>query len=96
MKDVLDDKGATNLKKAGAGSKTSAAQPADNAFSSLKITLSERQLNQLKEMAERFGISVEELIQANIEEMLIPRDASFDEATEYLLAKNAALYRRLA
>ena len=68
----------------------------DQSFSTLKINISAKDLAALEEMAKRLNISIQDLIQANIEEMLLPQDEAFKQEVDYLLTKNAELYRRLA
>jgi antitoxin FitA len=65
-------------------------------MSTLTITLSEERFARLKEIATRFNVSAEDLARVGIEEMLKQPDEKFTQAVEYLLSKNAELYRRLA
>ncbi len=62
----------------------------------LTITLSEEQWAQLQEKARRYQVAPEELFRVNLEELLARPDEEFQHAVEYVLAKNAELYRRLA
>ena len=62
----------------------------------LTITLSEERLARLQEIAERFNVSAEDLARVGVEELLKQPDEKFKLAAEYILGKNAALYRRLA
>jgi len=65
-------------------------------MSTLTITLSEERFAQLKEIATRFNVSAEDLARVGIEELLKQPDEKFARTVEYLLTKNAELYRRLA
>ena len=65
-------------------------------MSSITITLSDDLLSKLHERAIQLGITPEELIHAGIEELLTIPDESFQQSMDYVLKKNAALYRRLA
>jgi hypothetical protein len=65
-------------------------------MSTLTITLSEERFARLKEIATRFNVSAEDLARVGIEELLKQPDEKFAQAVEYLLTKNAELYRRLA
>jgi predicted transcriptional regulator len=65
-------------------------------MSTLTITLSEDRLTKLQEIADRFNIKAEDLARVSIEELLTRPDESFQRAAEYILQKNAELYRRLA
>jgi hypothetical protein len=61
----------------------------------LTITLSDDRLAQLQEMAARFGVRPEELIRISVEELLTRPEDAFQRAVQYVLEKNAELYRRL-
>jgi len=65
-------------------------------MATLTITLSEESLTQLREKAKRFRVAPEELIRVSLEELLARPDEEFQRAMEYVLTKNAELYRRLA
>ena len=62
----------------------------------LTITLPDETINRLEEAARRAGVSVEELVEAGVEEQLERLRLGFEEASEHVLKKNAELYRRLA
>jgi predicted transcriptional regulator len=65
-------------------------------MTTITITLSDDRLQKLKEIANRFGVAPEELIRVSVEELLTRPEADFQKALEYVLNKNAELYRRLA
>ena len=62
----------------------------------ITIALPDDRLLELKERATRFSISPEELVRVSIEELLTRPDEAFQTAVDYVLKKNAELYRRLA
>jgi hypothetical protein len=62
----------------------------------ITIALPDDRLLELKERATRFSISPEELVRVSIEELLTRPDEAFQNAVDYVLKKNAELYRRLA
>ncbi len=62
----------------------------------ITITLSNDRLVKLQEMAARLHISPEELARAGVEELLARPEETCRRATDYVLKKNAELYRRLA
>jgi antitoxin FitA len=64
--------------------------------SSITIELEEEQIAKLTEIAERFGLSVEELARLSVQELLTNSSDGFDEAADYVLRKNEDLYKRLA
>ncbi|MCI0393467.1 MAG: DNA-binding protein [Chloroflexi bacterium] len=65
-------------------------------MTSITITLPDDRLQKLNEIANRFSITPEELVRASVEELLTRPDEEFLQALEYILDKNAELYRRLA
>ena len=62
----------------------------------LEVQLPERTASKLEVAAERLNISPEELLILSLEEKLTQLDVEFQQATDYVLAKNAELYKRLA
>jgi hypothetical protein len=62
----------------------------------ITVTLSNDRLAQLQERAASLHISPEELARAGIEELLIRPEETCQRAIEYVLKKNAELYKRLA
>lgn len=59
------------------------------------IELEDERVTQLRERAQRRGIAPEALIQARVEAWL-DEEKAFEVAANYVLKKNAELYRRLA
>ncbi len=64
-------------------------------MSAITIALSEDRLLKLQEIAARLGVKPEDLVRVSIEELLARPDEEFERAADYLLKKNAELYRRL-
>ena len=62
----------------------------------LEVRLPEQTASRLEEAAERLSVSPEELLVPSVEEKLAQLDAEFRESSDYVLKKNAELYRRLA
>jgi hypothetical protein len=68
----------------------------------ITIPISDEHLSQLQARAARRGITPEEMARVGVEEMLARPDAEdsemadFDHMADYVLKKNAELYRRLA
>lgn len=62
---------------------------------SLTITLDEGEMQRLKDAAAGLGLAVEELVRLKINESLA-REQLIDQEIDYILQKNAELYRRLA
>ena len=65
-------------------------------MTTLTITIPEDRHLKLKEMAERFRVTPEELVRVSIEEILTRPEEAFQQAVDFILKKNAELYRRLA
>ncbi len=65
-------------------------------MSSITITLPEESARRLNDRARDAGTTPEELLQAGIEEWLSRPRGDFAEVAEFILKKNAELYRRLA
>ena len=64
-------------------------------MTSLTVSISDDCFPKLKEVAVKLGVTPEELAVASIEDLLARPEDSFEEAVEYVLKKNAELYRRL-
>lgn len=65
-------------------------------MATITISLPADRLEQLKVIADRFQVAPEVLIRASIEELLTRPEEDFLKALDYVLEKNAELYRRLA
>lgn len=57
----------------------------------ITVRLSDAEMARLKALAEKLGVTPEDLLKTTLEEKL-----SFEEAADKVLSKNAELYRRLA
>jgi hypothetical protein len=62
----------------------------------ITITIPDDRLVKLQETATRLGISLEELILMGVEEILNQPEQTFQSAVDYVLKKNAELYKHLA
>jgi predicted transglutaminase-like cysteine proteinase len=65
-------------------------------MSTITVTVTDDRHSELKEIAARFGITVEELVQLSVEDLLAQPEATFRRAKDYVLNKNRDLYQRLA
>ncbi|NEO51003.1 MAG: DNA-binding protein [Moorea sp. SIO4G2] len=65
-------------------------------MSSIQITIPDERLQQLQDIAANLNVSIEELVLMSVEQYLTQSELSFNDATAYVLQKNAELYRRLA
>ena len=62
----------------------------------ITVAVPEEHLEKLQEVAARFSTTPEVLVRASIEELLSHPDESFQRTVDYVMQKNADLYRRLA
>jgi hypothetical protein len=62
----------------------------------LELQLPEQTASKLQEAAERLSVSSEQLSIISIEQKLAQLEDEFRRSAEYVLRKNADLYRRLA
>ncbi len=65
-------------------------------MASITIDLPDNQFQKLQDLARMHGIPVELLLCASIEDSLSSSKSDFTQAAEYVVNKNAELYRRLA
>ncbi len=61
----------------------------------MELELSESIIEQLTERAKSLGIRPEELARAAVADLVSRPTEEFEHAAEYVLKKNAELYRRL-
>lgn len=62
----------------------------------MTLSISEDLFIKLKEVAGNLNITPEDLVRVSIDELLSRPDEDFQKAVDYVLTKNAELYRRLA
>lgn len=65
-------------------------------MTAITIELPNERLKKLQEMAQKYRVTTEELVRASVEDMLTQPEEQFRKAAQYVLEKNAELYRRLA
>ena len=65
-------------------------------MASITINIPDAQLQKLQQLAQKSGISIEDLLRASLEDWLSYPKSEFVQASNYVLKKNAELYRRLA
>jgi predicted transcriptional regulator len=65
-------------------------------MTAITISLPDDQIRKLKEIASRFRVTPEELVRVSIEELIARPEEDFQHALDYVLNKNAEIYRRLA
>ncbi len=65
-------------------------------MSVVTIPLTETQWKKLQEKAQRLRVAPEVLLMATLEDLLTRPEEDFRRTVEYVVQKNAELYRRLA
>ena len=65
-------------------------------MTTLTIPVPDDRVHQLQELSAEFGVTLEDLVRISIEELLVHPEQKFQHAVDYVLEKNAELYRRLA
>jgi len=60
------------------------------------LSIRDDRFAKLKDMVSRLHITPEELVLVSIDELLTRPDEQFKSSVDYVLKKNAELYRRLA
>ena len=65
-------------------------------MNSITVTLSDERLAQLQELANRYNVPLEDLARIGVEDLLQRPDEALQQAIDYVLNKNAELYRRLS
>ncbi len=65
-------------------------------MASVTIDLSDDQIQALQNLASVHGTTLDVLLQASLEDWLSSQKMDFIDAADYVLTKNAELYRRLA
>ena len=62
----------------------------------ITIPISAERLAELTTRAEQAGLAPDEFLRREVDQLLVPRTERFRQAADYVLQKNAELYRRLA
>ncbi len=62
----------------------------------ITLTLPEETAEQLRDASEKIGVKPEEFLLTSLQEKLANLDSDFTDAMQYVLKKNAELYKRLA
>ncbi len=65
-------------------------------MAAITIELSDSQFQKLQDLAALHGMALEVLLKASLEDRLNSQKSEFVDAANYVLTKNAELYRRLA
>jgi hypothetical protein len=63
---------------------------------SITLDISDTQFQKLQDLATVHGVALEVLLKASLEDWINSQKSEFVDAANYVLAKNAELYQRLA
>ncbi|UCH92118.1 MAG: DNA-binding protein [Candidatus Aminicenantes bacterium] len=65
-------------------------------MTTLTVRINDRRAAELKVKAEQYGVPLEDLLIASMENLLSKPEEDFDRAVGHVLSKNRELYRRLS
>ena len=65
-------------------------------MASITLELSDSQLQKLQDLAALYGVTLEVLLKIGLDDWLNAQASEFVASSDYVLQKNAELYRRLA
>ena len=65
-------------------------------MTTITVSLPADRMQKLREVAAQYRVEPEDLVRASVEELLTRPEEELKHALEYVLDKNAELYRRLA
>ena len=65
-------------------------------MTTMTISISDDRAFKLQELSAEFGVPIEDLVRISLEELLLHPQHTFQQTVDYVLEKNAELYRRLA
>ncbi|MFP4297893.1 MAG: DNA-binding protein [Spirulinaceae cyanobacterium] len=65
-------------------------------MTAITINLSDSQYQKLQNLASVYGVTVEVLLKASLDDWLNGQNDDFTNAADYILNKNSELYKRLA
>ena len=65
-------------------------------MATITINLPDDAASRLRQMADRLGVTAEDLVRVGVDDLLAKPDDEFEQAVQHVLDKNADLYRRLA
>ncbi len=65
-------------------------------MTTLTVTIDDKKAAALKNKADHYGLPLEDLLAASIENLLIQPEPDFERSMKHVLVKNRELYRKLA
>jgi len=65
-------------------------------MTTITVQLDDSKIVLLREKAQKYGLRLDQLVAASIEDLIAQPEPEFDEAVRRVLSKNKELYERLA
>lgn len=65
-------------------------------MTTITIELPNERIQKLQQLALKLGVTMEDLVRASVEDMLIQPEEQFRNAAQYVMKKNKELYKRLS
>jgi hypothetical protein len=65
-------------------------------MTTLTVRIDDKKATILKNKADQYGLQLEDLLTASIENLLLQPEPDFERAMKHVLIKNRELYRKLA
>lgn len=62
----------------------------------ITVNLEDKKADQLQKKASELGLSLDDLVTATFDDLLLKPDDDFNNAMKYILKKNKKLYKKLA
>jgi antitoxin component of RelBE/YafQ-DinJ toxin-antitoxin module len=67
-----------------------------HSMKSVSINIDDKKLDDLQKKADQLGLSIQQLLDATVDDLLSKPDEEFENAMRYILKKNSQLYKRLS
>jgi|GEM_PF-564418 len=65
-------------------------------MATINLNIDENKVKLLKQKAEEYGLSLDELLTATFDDLISKPDKNFSEAVKYIIKKNKKLYQKLS
>jgi antitoxin component of RelBE/YafQ-DinJ toxin-antitoxin module len=67
-----------------------------HSMKSVSINIDDKKLDDLQKKADQLGLSIQQLLDATVDDLLSKPDEELENAMRYILKKNSQLYKRLS
>ena len=65
-------------------------------MATINLNIDDKKVKLLQKKADEFGLSLNELLAATFDDLILKPDESFSNAVNYIIKKNKKLYEKLA